>query len=303
MINSGQGPFDASGKRRDFCSTRAAVLQMTSTPEVEANLAMARTLLERARAEGATLAALPENFAIMGRKEADKIAVAETPGEGPIQAFLGQCARVLGLWIIGGTIPLRIENEPERVAAASLVFDDRGRCLGRYDKIHLFDVAIPNRNRDAPQRDERYRESATVAPGSQPKVIATPLGKIGMAVCYDVRFPELFRVLQEQGAEILSLPSAFTAPTGKAHWELLMRARAVENLCYVLAPAQSGIHPNGRETWGDSLIVDPWGQVLSRITDAGPGLAVAEIDRTVQHELRERFPALSHRRFTIAPTL
>jgi len=279
---------------------------MTSAPEVEANLAMARTLLERARAEGATLAALPENFAIMGRKEADKIAVAETPGEGPIQAFLGHCARELGLWIIGGTIPLRVGNEPERVAAASLVFDDHGRCLGRYDKIHLFDVAIPDRdrpNRDAPQRDERYRESATVAPGSQPKVIATPFGKIGMAVCYDVRFPELFRVLQEQGAEILSLPSAFTAPTGKAHWELLMRARAVENLCYVLAPAQSGIHPNGRETWGDSLIVDPWGQVLSRVTDAGPGLAVAEIDRTVQHELRERFPALSHRRFTIAPTL
>jgi deaminated glutathione amidase len=273
---------------------------MTSTPEVEANLAAARGLFERARAEGATLAALPENFAIMGRKEADKVAAAEIPGEGPIQAFLGHCARELGLWIIGGTIPLRVENEPKRVAAASLVFDDHGRCVGRYDKIHMFDVGIPNR--DAPQRNERYRESATVVPGSQPKVVPTPLGRIGMAVCYDVRFPELFRVLQEQGAEILSLPSAFTAPTGKAHWELLMRARAVENLCYVLAPAQSGIHPNERETWGDSLIVDPWGQVLSRVTDAGPGLAVAEIDRTVQQELRERFPVLSHRRFTIAPT-
>jgi deaminated glutathione amidase len=277
---------------------------MTSTPEVEANLAMARGLLERARAEGATLAALPENFAIMGRKEADKVEVAETPGEGPIQAFLGHCARELGLWIIGGTIPLRVQNESQRVASASLLFDDQGRCQGRYDKIHLFDVVIPNRDRptgDAPRRDERYRESATVAPGSQPTVLPTPLGRVGMAVCYDVRFPELFRVLQEQGAEILSLPSAFTAPTGKAHWELLMRARAVENLCYVLAPAQSGIHPNGRETWGDSLIVDPWGQVLSRVTEAGPGLAVAEIDRTVQRELRERFPALSHRRFTIAP--
>ncbi len=278
---------------------------MTSAPEVEANLAMARELLERARAQGATLAALPENFAIMGRKEADKVAVAELPGEGPIQAFLGHCARELGLWIIGGTIPLRVENEPRRVASASLVFDDHGRCVGRYDKIHLFDVAIPDRGRsnpDAPQRDERYRESATVAPGSQPSVVPTPFGKIGLAVCYDVRFPELFRVLEADGAEILSLPSAFTAPTGKAHWELLMRARAVENLCYVLAPAQSGIHLNGRETWGDSLIVDPWGQVLSRVTDAGPGLAVAEIDRTVQQELRERFPALSHRRFTIAPT-
>lgn len=272
---------------------------MTSAPEVEANLAMARSLLERAHAEGATLAALPENFAIMGRKETDKVEVAETPGEGPIQAFLGHCARELGLWIIGGTIPLRVEAEPERVASASLIFDERGRCVARYDKIHLFDVAIPNR--EDPDKNERYRESATVAPGSEVSVVPTPIGRVGLAVCYDVRFPELFRVLQEQGAEILSLPSAFTAPTGKAHWELLARARAVENLCYVLAPAQSGTHPNGRETWGDSLIVDPWGQVVSRVTDAGPGLAVAEIDRTLQQEVRERFPALSHRRFSIAP--
>ena len=200
------------------------------------------------------------------RQEADKVAVAEPMGEGPIQAFLGRCARELGLWIIGGTIPLRLPNEPQRVAAASLVFDDRGRCVGRYDKIHLFDVDIPQR---IDQRTERYRESSTVVPGNDPAVVPTPFGRIGMAVCYDVRFPELFRVLQEQGAEILSLPSAFTAPTGKAHWELLVRARAVENLCYVLAPAQSGIHANGRETWGDSLIVDPWGQVLSRVTHAG----------------------------------
>lgn len=271
---------------------------MTSAPEVEANLASARLLLERARAEGAVIAALPENFAIMGRRESDKVDAAEAPGEGPIQAFLGHCARELRLWIIGGTIPLRVDAEPQRVAAASLVFDERGRCVGRYDKIHLFDVGIPNR--DEPNKNERYRESATVAPGSQPAVVSTPIGRVGMAVCYDVRFPELFRVLETQGAEVLSLPSAFTAPTGRAHWELLLRARAVENLCYVLAPAQSGIHPNGRETWGDSLIVDPWGQVLSRVTEAGPGLAVAEIDRTVQQELRERFPVLSHRRFAVA---
>jgi predicted amidohydrolase len=273
---------------------RAAVLQMTSAPEVEANLASARALLEQARVEGATLAVLPENFAIMGHRDADKLEVAEPPGEGPIQAFLGHCARELGLWIVGGTIPLRIEGEPQRVAAASLVFDERGRCVGRYDKMHLFDV-------DIPQRNESYRESATIAPGHAATVVPTPIGRIGMAVCYDVRFPELFRVLQEQEAEILTLPSAFTAPTGKAHWELLVRARAVENLCYVLAPAQSGIHPNGRETWGDSLIVDPWGQVLSRVAHPGPGLAVAEIDRTVQQELRERFPALSHRRISVAP--
>jgi deaminated glutathione amidase len=270
----------------------AAVIQMTSSPDVEANLAMARGLLERAHAQGAALAVLPENFAIMGSREADKVAVAEPGGEGPIQAFLGHCARELGMWIVGGTIPVRDEAEPGRVAAASLVFDERGRCVARYDKIHLFDVDIPG-------REERYRESATVVPGAQPIVTTTPLGRLGMAVCYDVRFPELFRLLQAQGAEVFSLPSAFTAPTGRAHWELLVRARAVENLCYVLAPAQSGTHDNGRETYGDSMIVDPWGQVLARVTEAGPGLAVAEIDRTLQHELRGRFPALAHRKFQV----
>ena len=270
----------------------AAVIQMTTSPDVEANLAAARGLLERAHAQGAVLAALPENFAIMGRKEADKVAVAEIAGEGPIQAFLGHTARVLGMWIVGGTIPLRDEAEQGRVAAASLVFDERGRNVARYDKIHLFDVDIPG-------REERYRESATVVPGVQPMVTTTPLGRLGMAVCYDVRFPELFRVLQAQGAEVFSLPSAFTAPTGRAHWELLVRARAVENLCYVLAPAQSGTHENGRETYGDSMIVDPWGHVVARVAEAGPGLAVAEIDRTLQHELRGRFPALAHRKFQV----
>jgi nitrilase len=270
----------------------AAVIQMTTSPDVEANLAAARGLLERAHAQGAVLAALPENFAIMGRKEADKVAVAEIAGEGPIQAFLGHTARELGMWIVGGTIPLRDEAEQGRVAAASLVFDERGRNVARYDKIHLFDVDIPG-------REERYRESATVVPGVQPMVTTTPLGRLGMAVCYDVRFPELFRVLQAQGAEVFSLPSAFTAPTGRAHWELLVRARAVENLCYMLAPAQSGTHENGRETYGDSMIVDPWGHVVARVAEAGPGLAVAEIDRTLQHELRGRFPALAHRKFQV----
>jgi nitrilase len=265
---------------------------MTSAAEVESNLAAARNLLEQARSQGAVLAALPENFAIMGLKEADKLAVAEPPGEGPIQAFLGHCARELGLWIVGGTIPVRVDADPARVAAASLVFDDRGRCVSRYDKIHLFDVDIPG-------REERYRESATIAPGTEPATVSTPIGKLGLAVCYDVRFPELFRWLQAQGAEVLSLPSAFTAPTGRAHWELLVRARAVENLCYVLAPAQSGMHANGRETWGDSMIVDPWGHVLDRVATAGPGVAFAEIDRTLQQDLRARFPALSHRKFRI----
>lgn len=264
---------------------------MTSVADVSANLATARGLLERARAEGAVLAALPENFALMGRRETDKLEVAEPFGEGPIQAFLGHCARELKMWIVGGTAPVRVPDNPAKVSAASLLFDDQGRCVARYDKIHLFDV-------DLPDREESYRESATIDPGAQSKVASTPVGHLGMAVCYDVRFPELFRTLQSQGAEVLCLPSAFTAATGRAHWELLVRARAVENLCYMLAPAQGGTHENGRETFGDSLIVDPWGQVLARVGAAGPGLAVAEIDRTLQQELRRRFPALTHRKLT-----
>lgn len=274
--------------------TLAAVLQMTSTSEVSANLRVARGLLEQARARGAVLAALPENFALMGRTESDKLAVAEAPGDGPIQEFLQRSARDLGLWIVGGTVPLRIPGEAQRVAAASLVIHPEGRCLARYDKIHLFDV-------DLPERAERYRESATIAPGSTPVLVDTPIGKLGLAVCYDVRFPELFRLLAAQGAEAISLPSAFTGPTGRAHWELLVRARAVENLCFVLAPAQGGMHDNGRETHGDSLIVDPWGQVLDRVAAPGPGVAIGRIDLTLQGELRERFPALQHRRFAVAP--
>ncbi len=269
--------------------TLAAVLQMTSVASVEANLATACSLLERARDAGAALAVLPENFAIMGRKEQDKLAAAEALGEGPIQARLSRTARELGLWIVGGTIPIKIDQDPGRVAAASLVFDSGGRVVARYDKIHLFDVEIP-------ERDERYRESATIAPGAGTTIVATPVGRVGLSVCYDVRFPELYRGLQAQGAEVFTVPSAFTAPTGRAHWELLLRARAVENLCYVLAAAQGGVHENGRETYGDSLIVDPWGHVLARVAEPGPGLAVADIDLTQQGELRTRFPALNHRR-------
>jgi len=268
---------------------RAAVIQLTSGPEVPDNLAQVHVLLLQARQRGAVLAALPENFAIMGRKESAKLAVAEPFGAGPIQEFLSRSARELGLWLVAGTVPLRVPHSQDKVAAASLVFDERGNCVARYDKIHMFDV-------DVPGREERYRESATVSAGTTPVVVDTPLGRLGMAVCYDVRFPELFRRLQEQGAQVLSVPSAFTVPTGRAHWEILLRARAVENLCYLLAPAQGGLHANGRETYGDSLLVDPWGQVLERVAASGPGVAVAEFDLTVQQDLRTRFPALSHRR-------
>jgi deaminated glutathione amidase len=272
---------------------RVAAIQMTSGAEVNANLESARALLIEARKRGASLASLPENFPIMGRKETDKLAVAESQGNGPIQQFLSSTAKELGIWIVGGTIPLRIASEPNRVAAACLVFDDQGQTVARYDKIHLFDV-------DLPERNERYRESASIAPGAQPTVIDTAVGKLGLAVCYDVRFPELFRLMQMRGAEILSVPAAFTAPTGKAHWEVLLRARAIENLCYVIAPAQSGTHANGRETWGESMIIDPWGVVLDRVTQPGPGVAVAEIDRTVQQDIRTRFPALMHRRLDLS---
>lgn len=268
---------------------RVAALQMTSGPEVEANLASARALLEEAASRGARLAVLPENFAFLGLRDADKRAVAEADGAGPVQQFLAESSRRLELWLVGGTIPLK-SGADGRVAAASLVYDADGARVARYDKIHLFDVDIPG-------RAETYRESANVAPGTRAVVLDTPAGRLGLSVCYDVRFPELYRQLSGAGAQLLSVPSAFTAPTGRAHWETLLRARAIENLCYVIAPAQSGIHPSGRETYGDSMIVDYWGRVLNRVP-RGRGCAVAEVDLVSQSAVRDSFPALKHRTLT-----
>jgi deaminated glutathione amidase len=265
---------------------KAAALQMTSGPDVQANLAAARLLLEEAQAADARLAVLPENFPFMGIHDADKLAVGESLGGGPIQDFLAESARRLALWVIAGTIPLRVEGD-RRVAAASLVYNAQGERVARYDKIHLFDVELP-------ERAESYRESANMAPGKTPAVVDTPIGRVGLAVCYDVRFPELFRHLSAQGAQVLVLPSAFTAPTGRAHWETLLRARAIENLCYLIAPAQSGFHANGRETYGDSMIVDYWGRILGRLP-RGHGCVSAEIDLVRQAEVRKSFPALQHR--------
>lgn len=270
--------------------TSVAAIQMTSGADVTGNLEAARALLRGARQQGATVAVLPENFAFMGLAEADKLAIAEEPGGGPIQDFVARTAAELGLWIIAGTIPLRVPGE-QRVAAACCAYDDRGRVRARYDKIHLFDV-------DLPGRQERYRESASVRPGSAPVCVDTPAGRLGMAICYDVRFPELFRQLLTMGAEWFCLPSAFTAPTGRAHWEVLVRARAIENLCHVVAPAQSGFHDNGRETFGDSLIVDCWGRVLARLP-RGTGVITAEIDLVRQRDVRQNFPSIDHRRLTI----
>jgi len=272
---------------------KVAAIQMTSGPDVPANLEQARGPLEEAAGAGATLAVLPENFAFMGLKDADKRAVAEIDGEGPIQDFLASTAQRLHMTIVGGTVPLRAGTDG-RVAAASLVYGPDGRRTARYDKIHLFDVDIPG-------RAESYRESAHVAPGSRAVVVDTPVGRVGLSVCYDMRFPELFRALSASGAELLSIPSAFTGPTGRAHWETLLRARAIENLCYVIAPAQSGFHPSGRETYGDTMIIDYWGRVLQRLP-RGRGCVVAAIDPGAQAEVRRNFPALQHRVFTATST-
>lgn len=267
---------------------RVAAIQMTTSIDVADNLAQAGRLLAEAAGRDAVVAALPENFAFMGQRDADKRAIAEADGGGPIQDFLARAARHHRMMVIGGTVPLRTGDEDGRVAAASLVFDANGTRVARYDKIHLFDV-------DLPGAGESYRESAHVAPGRNPQVIDTPAGRLGLAVCYDVRFPELFRHLGAAGAEWFVLPSAFTAPTGEAHWETLLRARAIENLAFMVAPAQAGRHANGRLTHGDTMIVDFWGRVLARRAE-GPGLVVAGLDRAAQAEARAKFPALRHRR-------
>jgi deaminated glutathione amidase len=267
--------------------TIVAAVQMTSSADRERNLAEAGRLLREARSRGALVAALPENFAFMGIVESDKFAIAEDEGEGPIQAFASATSRELGLWIVAGTIPIRVPGQP-RLAAASLVYDAEGRQVARYDKIHLFDVAVPG-------KDERYQESSSVRPGEAPVCVDTPAGRLGLAVCYDIRFPELFRRLLSMGAEWFCLPSAFTAPTGRAHWETLLRARAIENLCHMVAPAQSGFHENGRETYGDSMIVDCWGRVIARLP-RGTGVVVGDIDLVRQREVRQNFPSVHHRR-------
>ena len=268
-----------------------AAVQMNSLDDVAANLAAAGRLLAEAAVGGARLAVLPENFAFMGARETDKLAHAEPLGEGPIQQFLSQTAKALSMWIVGGTVPLQVPGEPRKVYAASLVFDARGQRVAHYDKIHLFDVDV---QRDG--KTESYRESNSIAFGAVKPVCAdTPAGALGLSVCYDLRFPELYRALSSQGAHLLSVPSAFTEKTGEAHWEILLRARAVENLCTVIAPNQSGTHAGGRRTWGHSMIVSPWGEVLAQRAE-GEGVVLATIDAEAQSKIRSSFPSLNHRR-------
>lgn len=266
---------------------QVAALQMSSRADVAQNLAAARLLLERARADGAVLAVLPENFSFMGHHEGERRAIVEADGDGPVQRAMSAAARELCLWIVAGTQPIAVPGEA-RPANACIVYDAAGRRVARYDKIHLFDVDLPGGR-------ENYRESENVVPGAQPVTVDTPAGRLGLSVCYDLRFPELYRKLVSEGAEILSVPSAFTGPTGRAHWEILLRARAVENLSFVIAAAQTGIHDNDRETYGDSLVVDWWGRVLAR-QPRGTGVVTAALDREGQRAARRGFPALDHRR-------
>ncbi len=261
---------------------RVAAVQMASGPNVAANLDEAERLIEMAVAAGAKLVALPEFFAIMGMKETDKVAVRETEGKGPIQKFLANQAKKHHIWLVGGSVPMACDN-PKKVRNACLVYDDKGKLVARYDKIHLFGLDLGN---------ERYKEQTTIEAGDRIVVVDTPFGRIGLSVCYDLRFPELYRAMGE--VDIILVPTAFTATTGKAHFETLIRARAIENLAYVIAPAQGGYHISGRETHGDSMIVDPWGNILDRLP-RGSGVVVAGINRAYQESLRKSLPALKHR--------
>ncbi len=261
---------------------RIAAIQMASGPSVAANLSEAEMLLEMAARQGARLAVLPEYFAIMGMRDTDKVDVREADGTGPIQRFLAEQAKLHDIWIVGGSVPLQCDS-PDKVRNSCLVYDNKGKRVARYDKIHLFGLDMGN---------ESYQEERTIEPGNQVVVLDTPFGRMGLSICYDLRFPELYRAMQP--VDLIVVPSAFTETTGKAHWEVLVRARAIENLAYVVAAAQGGYHLNGRETHGNSMIVDPWGVVLDRLP-RGSGVVIANINPDYQQRLRTSLPALHHR--------
>ncbi|HQR04789.1 MAG: carbon-nitrogen hydrolase family protein [Proteobacteria bacterium] len=264
-------------------TTRIAALQMISGPAVAPNLATARRLLEEAAAAGAALAVLPEYFPLIGADDTARLTAREAPGSGPIQEFLATAARELRLWIVAGSIPL-MASDPAKLRNSTLVYDDQGRSVARYDKMHLFGFR---------KGEEYYDEAATIEAGSQPVAVMTPAGRVALSICYDLRFPELYRSLGV--FDLIVMPAAFTETTGRAHWELLLRARAVENQCYVLAAAQGGLHPGGRMTHGNSMIVDPWGRILARM-DKGEGIVIADLDPARIAEVRTQLPALRHRR-------
>lgn len=269
-------------KSTDSNFVKVAAIQMASGPIVSANLNEAERLIEVAANQGAKLVVLPEYFAIMGLKDTDKVKVREQEGVGLIQEFLSKMAKKHKLWIIGGSIPLECK-QASKVRNSCLVYNDKGMQVARYDKIHLFGLDLGN---------EQYVEAKTIEPGDTVVVVDTPFGKIGLSICYDLRFPELYRAMGE--VDILVVPSAFTETTGKAHWETLVRTRAIENLCYMIAPAQGGYHLSGRETHGNTMIVDPWGIILDRLP-RGSGVVLASINKQYQAGLRQSLPALNHR--------
>lgn len=266
---------------------RIAAIQMASGPNVQANLDHAARLIGSAVEAGATLIVLPENFGLVGKNERVKFDHAESDEGGPMQDFLAAAAARHGVWIAGGTVPIAT-RDGDRVRQSLGLYDAHGHRVARYDKIHLFDVQLEGSG-------ETYRESSTIEPGDESIVADTPLGRVGLSICYDLRFPELYRKLGEQGAEIFVVPSAFTKQTGRAHWEILVRARSVENLGYVVAAAQGGFHVNQRETWGHSMVVDPWGTVLAE-RPQGAGVVTADIDSQMLARTRTNFPAIQHRR-------
>ena len=271
---------------------RIAAIQMASGSNVQGNLTEASRLIDSAVTAGAKLIVLPENFSHMGMHEKDKLTLSESIGEGAIQEFLAEQARQKQIWLVAGTIPIKSDDH-SRVFAACLVYDDTGDLVARYDKYHLFDVQLT-------ATQENYFESETIKAGEGLVWFDSPFGRIGLAICYDVRFPELFRKLMEHNIDIFVIPSAFTATTGAAHWESLIRSRAIENLSYVVAANQGGYHVNGRETHGDSMIVDPWGNILDRLL-RGSGFVHADIDLKQIQLTRSNFPALSHRRIKCGP--
>ena len=263
-------------------SFRVGLVQMVSTPVVAENLEAAGRLVAQAAAQGARLVALPEYFCILGMRDTDKVAAKEKDGAGPIQEFLAAAAKRHGIWLVGGSVPLEC-SDPGKVRNSCLVYDSEGRRVARYDKIHLFGLDLGA---------ERFEEARTIEAGSTPCAIDSPFGRIAVSVCYDVRFPELYRALAPM--DVILVPSAFTATTGRAHWEPLLRARAIENLAWVLAPAQGGTHPNGRQTHGHTMVIDPWGKIVAERT-TGAGVVVADIDPEFQANMRRSLPALTHR--------
>lgn len=261
---------------------RVAAVQTVSGPDIEKNLADCAALIAEAADGGARLVGLPEYFGIIGMRDRDKVVAREAPGDGPIQQFLADTARRHKVWLVGGSVPLACDD-PDKVWNASLVYDDGGNAVARYDKIHLF--GFDNGR-------EKYSEERTIAHGSRVVTVDSPFGRIGLSICYDLRFPELYRAFGD--VDLIFVPSAFTETTGAAHWEPLLRARAIENLAYVVAPAQGGVHPNGRETHGHSMVIDPWGRILAQRAKE-PGVVLADIDPALQREARSMLPALTHR--------